>query len=118
MPGTEKETAKLCISGWGSVLGYAAFLGDTRNEKDGNGEYLFPVESVYPLQCLCLNLERYTVDNEELLKQLCGLKQGLRVIVKICVEKIENLIAILMFFAYTTVRKADVILLVWLTPKI
>lgn len=45
--GAEKDTAKLCISGWGLVLGYVAFSGDTRNEKDGDGEYLFPVESVF-----------------------------------------------------------------------
>ena len=45
--GAEKDTAKLCISGWGLVLGYVDFSGDTRNEKDGDGEYLFPVESVF-----------------------------------------------------------------------
>jgi len=49
MPDFEKEIAGLCISGWGLVLGYAAFPGNIRDEKDGNGEYLFPVESVYSL---------------------------------------------------------------------
>ena len=44
----EQESERLL----GFVMGYAALSGDAGNKENGNGEYLLPAESVYPLQCI------------------------------------------------------------------